>query len=240
MIRFVCRKARRVHAVSQELVNVLESYGIETDRIECFPVGVNLRRFAVHRRTADESDAMHIVCTRRQEEVYANHVFIEALAWLRDRGLRFQATLAGGGPLLQQRESQIRSLSLEQHVSPLGQVSHERISRILATSDIYVSASTSDGTSSSLLEALACGLFPVVTRIPANIPWVEDGVTGLFFEPGDVLCLGRALERALRDPDLRRVAAKKNRELVERKADQEPNMRRMLELLTDAAREVGV
>ena len=64
-----------------------------------------------------------------------------------------------------------------------GQLPLARVGELLREADVYVSAATSDGTSSSLLEAMASGAFPVVTSIRANRDWLEDGSTGLFFEP---------------------------------------------------------
>ena len=63
-----------------------------------------------------------------------------------------------------------------------GETRHDQLPKTLADSDIYISASASDGTSSSLLEAMACKVFPVVSDIPANHGWVQPGETGYFFE----------------------------------------------------------
>ena len=67
--------------------------------------------------------------------------------------------------------------------------------------------------------ALASGLFPVVSDIPANRPWVADTRTGLLFPPGDDARLADALERALCSPGLRTAAAAPGRALVERQGD---------------------
>jgi glycosyltransferase involved in cell wall biosynthesis len=66
---------------------------------------------------------------------------------------------------------------------------------------------------------MATGTFPVVTDIPANRPWVEDGVNGLLFPPGDDTALAECLGRAFGDPDLRARAGPINRRIVLEKAD---------------------
>src|SRR4029079_13645664 len=75
--------------------------------------------------------------------------------------------------------------------------------------EVYVSASRSDSTSQSLLEAMAAGALPVVSDIPGNREWVTDGeranagdrrgLVGLaqLFAPGDAQGLADAVERAL-------------------------------------------
>ncbi len=79
--------------------------------------------------------------------------------------------------------------------------------RYLQAADIYVNASgvaggQVEGLSVSLLEAMAVGLPPVVTKGAGNDVLVTDGVTGLSFPVGDADALERCLKRLL-DPALR-------------------------------------
>jgi L-malate glycosyltransferase len=116
--------------------------------------------------------------------------------------------------LLEERRAHVGALELGRNVELRGHVPPAEVRRVLQESEIYVSASISDGASSSLLEAMACGLFPVVSAIPANQPWVEDGKTGFLFDPGDANGLADALRRAVLDADLRAAARHRNRARV--------------------------
>lgn len=234
MMRFVCHRARRVHAVSDEIAAALVSAGVETERIECFPFGVDVEWFAPA-GGASAPAPPRVICTRRQEPVYANETLVAALAEVRRAGVVFGATLVGGGPQLDERREQVRSLGLEDAVELTGQVTREEVRELLQGSDVYVSASTSDGTSSSLLEAMACGLFPVVSSIAANRSWVDDGTTGLLFDPGDVASLADALVTALRDEGLRQGARLANRNRIVQDGNLATNMRRMDQLLRATA-----
>jgi glycosyltransferase involved in cell wall biosynthesis len=230
LLRFVCRSADRVHSVSEELVEALEGYGVPRHRVTCFPMGVDPSRF-LPAAPARETGPTRVICTRRHDRVYDNPTVVRALGRLRDGGHDFRASFVGGGPLLADLEEEVRELHLEASVRCLGETPHAELPQLLHAADVYVSAATSDGTSSSLLEAMASGLLPVVTRIRANEPWIVDGETGLLFEPGDHEGLARALERAIGDAALRRRAAIANRETVERRADLRANLRRTMELL---------
>ena len=213
----ICARAVRVHAVSGNLVDALVDRGVSRDKIECFPVGVDLGRF---RLPGDESGREgHILGVRKHDAVYQNDVIVAALGLLRDRGRDVRGTLLGGGPLLEERRAQVSALGLEDRVSLPGHVEHEQIPEFLATAAIYVSASRSDGASASLLEAMASGSFPVVARIRANEDWIDPGRTGLLFDVGDPVSLADALEKALDDNALRREAAAANRARVVRDAD---------------------
>jgi glycosyltransferase involved in cell wall biosynthesis len=235
LMKFVCGRASIVHAVSDELADALVASGVPRDRIVCFPLGVDVLSFAPLPGARGGGGPPRIICTRRQEPVYANEIVVEGLKWLKDRGRDFRCTMAGGGLLMQERLAQIGRLGLADVVTCAGQVPPEAIRSLLAASDVYVSASTSDGTSSSLLEAMATGAFPVVSRIRANEAWLRNEESCLFFEAGDAAGLGRALERALHDDPLRVRAAQSNRALVVRDGNQRLNMERMLDLLQRAA-----
>jgi len=54
------------------------------------------------------------------------------------------------------------------------------------------------------MEALACGCAAIASRVGGNIELVEEGKTGLLFEPADAGSLARALATLIGQPDLRR------------------------------------
>ena len=236
IVRRVCRRADAIHAVSAELVSAIEQLGIPSRKISMFPVGVDVARFRLSSEASTATDgAPHIICTRKQDPVYENHVVIEALAALRDRGRRFRCTMLAGGPLLEERIQQARELGLADRVDFRGKVAHEEVPPLLAAAEIYVSASSSDGTSSSLLEAMASGSFPVISRIPGNLGWIEEARGGLYFEVGDAVGLADQLERAMDDAPLREAARPLNRARVESDASMDANMVKLERLLIDAA-----
>jgi glycosyltransferase involved in cell wall biosynthesis len=96
-----------------------------------------------------------------------------------------------------------------------------------------MTASSSDGTSASLLEALAAGLVPVVSRIRANESWIRDGENGFLFEVVDPADL--AMTTACDRMDVRERARKDNPALVRARADSATTHARMVDLLATAA-----
>jgi glycosyltransferase involved in cell wall biosynthesis len=71
-------------------------------------------------------------------------------------------------------------------------------------SDIFVLPSHGEGMSNALLEAMACGLAVVATRVGAAPEMIVDGIDGLLVEPGDRLGLRGALCAVVQDPGLRK------------------------------------
>ena len=99
---------------------------------------------------------------------------------------------------------------------------------MLAKADIYVSASRSDGTSLSLLEAMAAGAFPVVSDIPANREWLTGQGDGLLFDVDGDKMLADCLEKAIRDePQKIRIGLEPQRAAhVERDVDRSGHVAR--------------
>jgi glycosyltransferase involved in cell wall biosynthesis len=227
--RLVCRRADAVHAVSENLERALVGFGVSADKIERFPIGVDLELFR-RDASAPRSEAFRLVCTRSHAPVYDLQTLLRALEILHRSGRRFHCTFAGGGHLLDDHRRQAHAAGLDDRVEFTGFVPHSEIPSLLRSADVYVSPALSDGASESLLEALATGLLPVVTRIDANLPWVREGETGLLFEPGHAEQLASCLRRAMDDGALRERAFRENPVFVEATGDIRRNMRRMSDL----------
>ena len=109
--------------------------------------------------------------------------------------------LAGTGAQQEEMEALSHELGLDDAVRFLGWVETTRPLYQLA--DLFVLSSWSEGMSMSLLEAMACGLLPVVTAIPGNADLVKEEENGLLVPPGDEEAMASALERGLSDAPLR-------------------------------------
>lgn len=186
---------------------------------------------------------VRIICTRGFLPVYNNEYLIGGLALMDQQPLDFKVTFASSGPLL----PAVRSLTHELLPAPLrykveflGGVTHEVILENLKQSHIYVSLSLSDGTSTSLLEALSCGLFPILSDIPQNREWVDPRVNNGILVPLDrPKALAAALSRAISDKEMRLRAREYNRQLALDRASSHRNMKILsdkLVALTDGQR----
>ena len=174
---------------------------------------------------------------RKLEPVYNVESVVDAFAEALTTLPGARLTVAGGGSLraaIQRRSMASTGAGATAFVGP---VTHEQIPALLREHHLYISTARSDTTSVSLLEAMACGLFPVVTDIPANREWIDDGDNGLLFPAGDAGALSRALVSAWNDPDLRRTGAARNLEIIRTRARWEDTMegpRRLLRRLAGA------
>jgi glycosyltransferase involved in cell wall biosynthesis len=124
--------------------------------------------------------------------------------------------IAGGGPDEAALKARVHGLGLEEEVSFAGPAYGEHKARLLSESDVLLLPSYSEGLPYALLEAMAAGVVPVVTRVGAIPDVVEEGVHGAFVPlreagpiAGAITALGADRARLLRMSAAcrRRVAA---------------------------------
>jgi glycosyltransferase involved in cell wall biosynthesis len=106
--------------------------------------------------------------------------------------------LVGDGPARAELEARARRTGLSERIEFTG--FRENIPEILASFDIAVQPSISEGLSISVLEAMAAGKPLVVCDIVGNRELITDGVNGLLVPPGDPSALARAIASLLDNP----------------------------------------
>jgi glycosyltransferase involved in cell wall biosynthesis len=109
--------------------------------------------------------------------------------------------------------SLVRSLHLDDNVRFLGGL--EDVYPVLERSDIFCVLSRSEGFSNALLEAMACGLPCVATRVGGNPELVRDEVNGFLVESEDDAAAARRLMELMANPGKARAMGRRSRLLVE-------------------------
>jgi len=110
-----------------------------------------------------------------------------------------------------------------------GQVKQADLPRYYRVADIYLSASHSDGSSLSLMEALACGTPVLVSDIPGNREWIEPGKSGWLFKDGDVDDLAQGILQAVEQRKTLKTIGQNARKLAEERADWSKNFEKLLQ-----------
>ena len=228
LLRRIFRFADCVNTVSEDLGEMTISLGIEPDKVETLTLGIDTDKFALTKRPEiNPSRALRLVCTRRLEPVFDHPTIINALARLREKGMEFRMTFVGDGSLLNTLKRQAGDAGLNGCVSFTGKVPNDELPKILSRHDVYLSASLWDGTSLSLLEAMATGLFPVVSDIKANATLLKHNVDALLHRIGDADDLAECIMQLYAHPQLAAGAARRNRLKVIESADRKNNMKRL-------------
>ena len=197
-------------------------------KVVLIPWGVDLEELHHHTEVADLSrfgvaaTERVVLSLRAHEEMYRVSDIIEAFALTE---IDARLVVGNTGSLT----TQLQELALELGVDAtfIPAVSEDRVPSLLRRASVYVTASRVDGTSVTLLQAMACGVPVVASANAGNADWVEDGVTGFVFPVGDTRALSHAIERALREGDNVISAA---REQVHERADWRHNIEQLKEL----------
>lgn len=103
---------------------------------------------------------------------------------------------------------------LEVSINLKGRLAHKEILSLMSQARIYIGLSRSDGISTSLLEAMAMGAFPIQTGTSCANEWISDGETGAIVELGDSMNLRRWIRTALQDDTLVNVAQDANAKTI--------------------------
>ena len=213
------RHADVVTTVAQHMNPAVAALGVPLADVVAAPFGVDSLRFLPPAVPRAPGGVLRVICTRNFAPIYDIGTLLTALQDAGRRGLAMKVELIGAGPLRSALEAQVAAAGMAAWVTFHGHVDHARLAALLAEADVFVTPALSDGNNVSLNEAMACGCFPIATDIPANAQWIEDGVTGLLYPPGDAVALADRLMAAAADPAWRERAGLRNREIVEERAD---------------------
>jgi glycosyltransferase involved in cell wall biosynthesis len=113
----------------------------------------------------------------------------------------------------------VTELGIAGRVELLPTQSRQQMAELFRQAQISLSITTHDGTPNTLLEAMACGCFPIAGDIESLREWITPGVNGLLVDPGNPQALAEAIVKAIAQPELRRVAKGRNLELVKERAE---------------------
>lgn len=211
--RSMVRQLSAMIAMSRAIFEELVEIGVEPRRIARIPMGIDMSRFAPARdaqmrlgrreqlRLSRDLPALVFVgaVTPRKRP----HLIVEAMGQLRQQGVDVQLLLAGPTPdaaYRSQIETRARETNVDAHVHWLGHVG--AIEQVLQASDVFLLPSSSEGMPAALVEAMACALPAIVTRISGCEDLVIDDENGYFIAP-DVAEVAAVIKRYALDSGLR-------------------------------------
>jgi len=193
--RRLARLVDRYVSVSDDARTLCVAEGIAPSRLRTILNGIDTGRFRFG--GPDPSGPVVTVARLSPEKDVANLVRATAIAAERVPELRVE--VAGGGPCLADLNRLAVELGASDHIAFLGEV--REIPALLARARIFVLPSRSEGIPLTVLEAMACGLPVVATRVGGLPEVVDEGVTGLLVPTADPAALARAIIKIWNDPD---------------------------------------
>jgi len=227
LARLTAAKARWITVDAKCLKEIWSSIGIPDNKVDVIPFGVDINTFhpATDRYILREklnikhADTLIISTRPFYNHHYNVECLIRAFASVIKNRKNAKLILKGTGPLERYFKSLVEKLKIAEHVRFAGLVPYHKVASYFASADIYVSTSFIDSTSVSLLEAMACGLAPIVTDIPGNREWIQDEVNGFLFRPKDSKALAEKITQLIENPHLRELFGQRNFQIIKERAE---------------------
>jgi glycosyltransferase involved in cell wall biosynthesis len=235
--RYVLERADLILADAENLGKAARALTPNPERVQVVPWGVDRSLF---RGGAREPGLL--LSTRMHEAVYDLPTLILGARSVLELRPGTRLVVAGDGTLRGNLERLAAEVLPSGRFEFVGRLEPPALAGWLGRADVFLSASRSDSTSLSLLEAMAAGAVPVVSDIVGNREWVAEGDGARLFPPGDASGLAAAIERALDDPVWTERARARNRSTIEARGDWSVNMAQievMFESLAAARRGRG-
>lgn len=216
-------------ALSRELADYLvQDVGVPPQRVETLCNGVDAQRFQPPAPCAVPliegcpfDPAVHrlIGTVGRLQPEKDQRTLVDALALLRqqapDQSEPLRLVIAGEGGQRAAIEAAIAHHGLHDRVWLAGE--RRDVPQVLQGLHLFVLPSRAEGISNTILEAMACGLPVVATRVGGNPELVQPGQTGLLVPAGDAPALAHALRDALVSEETRRAMGREGRRRVEQR-----------------------
>jgi len=185
---------------------------------------------------------VQLLCTRFFfSKVYNNDAIIRAISLLPDNMPDFRMVFVSGGPDLKSSialADRILSAKHRKRVVFWGGVSYDKVLTALQNSHVFLSMSQTDGTSTSILEAMGSGLFPILSDIPQNRTLIgPNDPNGILVPLGDEGALSAAIYKTICNVDVCKNFAEQNRRIIEEKANALKNRKILAEYLQEIVRQ---
>lgn len=230
LVRWVLARADLITYNSDQLGQAARAMGAPPERLLQVVLGVSEEMLdALSTRTVTPADRKPMILSQRSLErpLYNVDVVIKAMPRVLRRVPEARLVVGGEGALKEQLQGLARRLEVAEAVEFAGTATWPvGLAERLGKAAVYVSVPSSEGTSVTMLEAMAAGAYPVVSDLPANREWVS-GEGGTVVPVREIEPLADAMITALEEPARRSSAAKHNRELIEQRGLWEVNMARM-------------
>lgn len=213
-------------AISEGVKKVLVEGGVEPENIEVIPSGIDFSPFEedsfvltfsnyLRREFSFAPDDYLVGIVAHLADHKGHEYLIQATKILKERSPKIKMIIVGEGPLRMELNRQAKELNIEDIVFFLG--FREDVAKILFSLDLFVLSSYLEGLGSSILDAMACRLPVVATKVGGIPEVVIHGETGLLVPPRNPSALARAILNLYKNKTLASRLGKRGYELVHQK-----------------------
>lgn len=167
--RYILNKANKVFVVSDQIKDKVENLGINIEKLFVGQYGVDVK-------VSDIDKDIDILSNRAYNSNSRIDFLLETIDTINYKNLNIVFVV----PKIEDKEYNILRGKYP-HVTFYKHMEYSKMINLVSRAKIYISATKSDGTSLSLLEAMKLNCIPVVSNIVSNRSWILDGINGYLF-----------------------------------------------------------
>lgn len=177
LIKRTIKRSKIVTADAEIMIDAMKSL---------VPTGVEYQKvqYGIETMKGNEVKEKIIFSNRLHKPLYRIDQIVHYFADVHSEFPAYKLVVGATGDETETLKSLVKSYNLEESIEFVGWLTHDQNKDWYAKSAYYISIPSSDGTSVSLLEAISAGCIPIVSDLPANREWVEDGKTGIIEQKG--------------------------------------------------------
>lgn len=175
--------------------NLTNLYGINESKVYYKEPFVEYREYSRHKYNMQYGKKLQIgyPCRLTCEQKRAD-LLPKLIELLEKRNIDYVLNIAGEGPCESQIKEYIENKKLNNKVKLYGRLTRVELLNFLNRQDIYLNYSEFEGTSLTMLEAMASGCVPVVTKVSGVEDFIENMVNGMISEVGNLESIADNIE----------------------------------------------
>jgi glycosyltransferase involved in cell wall biosynthesis len=197
IVTFMLRYCDHVTVTGSEMKEILIARGVPADRIHILPHSIDMSTYQYDDKHTKRYDMVFVGELVHRKRV---DILIDAFKLVRHTRHQARFCIVGDGPLRTALEEQAKRLGVADAIDFVG--FQEDVRQYLKHSKVFVLASQGEGLPFAMIEAMVCGLVPVVTDVGTVRDVIRDGKNGFLVGVGERQTIAKRVVTLLADEDL--------------------------------------
>lgn len=233
-VKFALNNSDLITCDGENIKYAIIKMGAECEKIKMISHGIDTKKFNQSQKDIyilNEFGIFHsptILSTRRLGPIHDVGTLINAIPLVLEEMPDSKFIIVGEGEQKEHLICLAKSLNIFDSVKFVGWIPNDKLPKYLASVDVYVSTSISDGgLAISTAEAMASGLPVILTDFGDNGKWIKDGINGFVFPVKDSKTLARKIIYLLENLSLRIKFGEINRKMIDEQCNHYVEMENM-------------
>jgi glycosyltransferase involved in cell wall biosynthesis len=217
--RYVAKRADLIIVPSNYIAELVKNWDVDKKKIKLIYNGVDFIPSEINKEDARKKIGIHgniILSIGRLVPWKGFRMLIKIMPKVLELNQFLRLVIIGSGPEKENLEKMVKNMGLSNKVHLVGSKSHDELADYLAASDVFVLASSYEGFSHQILEAMVAGIPIVTTAIGGNREIIVQGVNGFMVRYNDEFNLFEAIKTLYQDEKLRGSFIKEGKKSVDK------------------------